>query len=267
MDISLLRTFTEDIARRAGAVLLQHWRRMQVDHTEFKGRRELVTFADRASEQLLVEAIHERYPDHAVLAEEGAASPRGVASSASDWLWVIDPLDGTTNFIHGHPFFSIAIAVQHRGKPVLGVVHAPGLDELYCGVPGVGAWCNGEAIRVTATATLRDALVATGFSYDRNELGHRTNLDEFARMTMVARDVRRCGSAALDLAYVAAGRYDAYWEFDLMPYDIQAGAFVVLAAGGKVSDLQGGDAGWLAGKETLASNGRLHAELLAMVKG
>lgn len=235
---------------------------------EFKGRRELVTAVDRESELLLVDAIRARFPDDAILAEEGVASPRGVVDREAEFTWVLDPIDGTTNFVHAHPSFSVSVGVLRDGKAWRGVVHAPmiggceGGQSFYGGV-GLGAWCNGRALRVSASARLRDSVVATGFSYNRNEAGVDTNAERFVAALMEVRGMRRCGSAALDLAHVAAGVYDAYWEKHLAPYDVAAGIALVLGAGGSVSTFNPGADAILDG-EILASNGRVEDELRAL---
>lgn len=253
----------EEVARRAGALLSAHDPGKQ--RAEFKGRREMVTIADRAAEREVVGALIERFPDHAVLAEEGELTPRGEASGGADWLWIVDPLDGTTNFVHGLPFFCVAIALAVRGDVVLGVVHAPALQRTYVAAAGQGASCNGEPLRVTSTSEIGDALLATGFSYSRNEPRHRDHAAGVVRILPLCRDLRRFGSAQLDLCMVAAGHFDGYWERDLMPYDVAAGAVIVREAGGRVSDLQGGQR-WLYGQQILASNGPLHEPLLQILR-
>ena len=254
----------EQVARAAGRVLEEFQARAERPETLFKGRRELVTAADKAAERTVVQALLERHPDHGVLAEEGVLTPQGQASRAGDFLWIVDPLDGTTNFVHRIPFYCVAVALAWRGTPVLGVVHAPALDRTYTAARGTGAFCNGRPIRVTATADLRHALLATGFSYDRNEPGHDTNQERLGRALLECRDLRRLGSAELDLCLVADGAFDGYWELYLQPYDVAAGAVVVREAGGRVTDLNGGD-DWLYGRHVAASNGALHEALLGVV--
>lgn len=256
----------ERIARAGGDVLRAHARRRRSVVLEFKGRRELVTEADRAAEQEVVTALQREFPDHAILAEEGVRTPRGRADKQHDYQWIVDPLDGTTNFVHAIPFYCVSIALAFRGEPVLGVVHAPELDRTYGAARGLGAHCNGERLQVSRTAQVTDALVCTGFSYNRNEPGAESNLERLARVLPHCRDLRRLGSAELDLCLTAAGTYDGYWELYLMPYDVAAGAVLVQEAGGRVTDLQGrGD--WLHGGQILATNGALHDELLALVGG
>lgn len=256
----------EAIARQGGAVLTEYASRLSHVTTEFKGRRELVTEADRAAERVIVEALLREFPEHAVLAEEGVLTPKGKAHRQSEWTWILDPLDGTTNFVHALPFYSVALALAHHGQPVLGVVHAPALGWTFHGARGHGAFRNGLPIHVSDTATLADALLGTGFSYVRNEGGRDDNSGRVAAILPLCRDLRRFGSAELDLCLTAAGHYDGYWEMYLMPYDVAAGAVLVAEAGGRVTDLRGGGE-WLHGGEVLASNGRLHDGLLRVVGG
>jgi myo-inositol-1(or 4)-monophosphatase len=196
---------------------------------------------------------------------------QGVASSASAWTWIVDPLDGTTNFVHGLPHWAVAIGLAFENRPVVGVVHAPALGETFWAARGHGAFrrfADGreQRLQVSPTAEFADALLATGFSYVRNEPGRDDNSGHVAAILPHCRDLRRLGSAELDLCYTAAGVYDGYWELYLAPYDTAAGAVVVQEAGGMVSDWRGGD-DWLFGQQVVASNGRLHAELLARLRG
>ncbi len=263
----LLRTWLTDmvpVAAAAGAVLLRYRRELATVRTEFKGRRELVTVADREAERVVVEHLLRAYPDHAVLAEEGVLTPAGKASRASDFVWVLDPLDGTTNFVHDLPHFAVAIALVWRGTPVLGIVHAPVLAQTFTAVRGGGAQRDGRPITVSKTALLADAMLATGFSYVRNEPGRDDNSGRLARVLPLCRDLRRFGSAELDLCHVADGRFDAYWELYLAPYDVAAGAVILQEAGGRVTDLDGGG-DWLFGGQILASNGAIHADTLRVV--
>jgi myo-inositol-1(or 4)-monophosphatase len=206
------------------------------------------------------------FPSHAMLAEEGVLTTQGQASKQADFTWIVDPLDGTTNYVHGLPHFAVAIALAFLDEPVVGVVHAPALGETFVGAKGLGAkrvFADGreELLRVSRTADFRDALLATGFSYVRNEPGRDDNTGHVAAILPHCRDLRRLGSAELDLCYVAAGTYDGYWELYLAPYDVAAGAVLVREAGGLVSDWAGGE-NWLFGEQVLATNGHLHDELM-----
>jgi len=255
----------EELARAAGALLLDFARRRTDLHTDSKGRRrELVTAADRAAEQLIVAGLQQRCPEHGILAEEGVLTTAGEASRAGDWLWLVDPLDGTTSFVHDLPFYAVAIALAHRGVPVVGVVHAPALRRTYTAAAGHGARCNGRPITVSTTRELADALLVTGFSYNRNEPGRDDNGARLQRLLPLCRDLRRLGSAELDLCAVAHGNVDGYWELYLAPYDVAAGAVVVREAGGRVTDLAGGE-DWLHGGHIVASNGPLHDRLRVAV--
>ncbi len=254
------------LALAAGEELLRQ-RRQLVVAAESKGRRrELVTAADRAAEQIVVGGLLAAFPQHAVLAEEGVLTTQGVASKVADWTWIVDPLDGTTNFVHGLPHFAVAIALAYRNVPVVGVVHAPALGETFFGARGLGArrrFADGreQVLAVSRTHEFADALLATGFSYNRNEPGRDDNTGHVAAILPHCRDLRRLGSAELDLCYVAAGVYDGYWELYLAPYDVAAGAVLIQEAGGRVSDWHGGE-DWLFGQQVAASNGPLHGELL-----
>jgi myo-inositol-1(or 4)-monophosphatase len=257
----------ERLARQAGEELLRH-RSPNGVRFESKGRRrELVTAADRAAEQIVVGGILAAYPEHGVLAEEGVLTAQGQASRAGDWLWIVDPLDGTTNFVHGLPFFAVAIALAFRNEPVVGVVHAPALGETFTAHRGGGAFrtfADGrrQRLQVSPTKEFADALLATGFSYNRNEPGRDDNSGNVARILPHCRDLRRLGSAELDLCLVAAGTYDGYWERYLAPYDVAAGAVLVTEAGGRVTDFAGGP-DWLYGDSVVATNGHLHEALRA----
>jgi len=257
------------LARDAGKELLK-MRPEAARRPESKGqRRELVTAADRAAEQIVVGGLVAAFPDHAILAEEGVLTTQGQVSKAAPFTWIVDPIDGTTNYVHGLPFFAVAIGLAFENVPVVGVVHAPALGQTFVAARGRGANVLGEdgsvrPLRVTRTNELADALLATGFSYVRNEPGKDDNSGRLARVLPLCRDLRRLGSAELDLCYVAAGVYDGYWEMYLAPYDVAAGAVIVQEAGGRVTDLRGGDE-WLFGGEVLATNGRLHDVLLTTV--
>ena len=180
-------------------------------------------------------------------------------------MWLVDPLDGTTNFVHGLPFYCVSLALARAGQPVIGVVHAPALGSTWTGWQGGGAFRDGQPLQVTGTADMGNALLATGFSYDRNEPGHDNNAGKIAKVLPVCRDLRRYGSAELDLCHVASGSFDGYWEMYLMPYDVAAGAVLVREAGGQVTDLAGGD-DWLYGKQIAATNGNIHDELLELLR-
>jgi myo-inositol-1(or 4)-monophosphatase len=237
-----------EIAREAGKLLMSElplgrWR----GDVEHKGGRELVSRVDRAAEALIRQRIGEAFPTHEILGEE-----EGGAHQESATRWLVDPLDGTTNFLHGHPFFAVSLAVEApSGELEAACVHLPYLQETYFGARGLGAFLNSETMPLTVSETdrLDDALVATGFAYDRERW---PNYDNFVAMARASRGIRRCGAASVDLCFVAAGRYDAFWELGLRPWDVAAGALLVREAGGVVADFDGGD-DWLEGGRIIAS--------------
>lgn len=246
-----------ELARRAGGLLIDGYgRATQVRH---KGAIDLVTEYDLKSEQILVEGIRAAYPGDAILSEEGGGGEgEGVR-------WLVDPLDGTTNFAHGLPIFSISIACVQADELLLGVIYDPTRGELFHTVAGEGAFLNKAPIRVTTTTTLDVSLLVTGFPYDIRT-NPDNNLSYFNSLAVRARAVRRLGSAALDLAYVAAGRFDGYWELRLNPWDWAAGVLLVREAGGRVTTFGEGEK-VLDGDATLvATNGHIHGELLEVLK-
>lgn len=248
--------FAVDVARRAGTLLHEGLSRPR--EIKFKGAIDLVTEMDVAAEKLILEAIRERFPDHAVLAEESGASE----ATTSGYKWVVDPLDGTTNYAHGLPIFCVSIGLEKDGEPVLGVIYAPVLGEMYAAEAGKGATLNGQPIRVSAVDDLQRSLLVTGFPYDVQV--KQTNLHHFSKFIHQAQAVRRLGSAAIDLAWVAAGRFDGFWEPRLAPWDLCAGSVIVREAGGTVTGYGGGPFS-IYGKEVLATNGRLHDQMVAVL--
>ena len=227
---------------------------------EFKGEIDLVTEADKAAERLIADGIAARFASHALVGEEGTTT--GVAVEDAEWVWVVDPLDGTTNFTHGYPRFASSILVMRRGAMHAAAVYDPMADELFAAEAGAGAWLNGRPMRVSTTASLRTALIATGFSYDQ-DLRDQQHL-VWAELQRRSRGVRRGGSAALDVCYVAAGRLDGYWERPINAWDIGAGALIVQEAGGAVTAPDGGPFDVFAG-EIAATNGIVHGELVATI--
>ncbi len=258
-DRERFRKTAIDAARIAGALLLEYARKGF--HVEHKDTVNLVTDADRRAEQAIVDRLAKDFPDHEILAEE-----RGLeAARTSPYRWIIDPLDGTTNFAHGFPAYCVSIGLEAEGAVVLGVVFDPTRQELFVAEAGKGSILNEAPIGVSPTSTLNDALLVTGFAYDIRE-NPDNNLDHFARFALRAQGVRRTGAAALDLCYVACGRFDGFWELKLHPWDMAAGALIVQEAGGRVTDFSG--AGFsIYGKELCASNGVIHDEMLAVLTG
>ncbi len=239
-------------AHAGGSILKQKFGgALEIRH---KGAIDLVTDADRAAEDAIVASIRSTFPRHDILAEEADHGRRD-----SSYCWIIDPLDGTTNFAHGFPWFAVSIALQVEGEVVLGVVYNPLLEELFVAEKGQGAFLNGSALRVSTIDRLDQALLATGFAYDHKE-NPVNNYDHFLHFQQAAQACRRAGVASLDLACTAAGRYDGFWEMKLKPWDVAAGQLLVTEAGGIVSDFSGGPFE-LSGPEYLASNGRLHAAM------
>jgi myo-inositol-1(or 4)-monophosphatase len=246
-----------EAARKAGKVLREGFERPT--DVARKSPRELVTAQDRASEDVIVRAILDAFPHDAILAEEGA-----FREGSSGRVWIVDPLDGTNNYAHGYPFFSVAIAVEEAGAPVAGVVYDPLRDEMFVAERGGGATLNGRPLRVTTTDSLADSLVATGFPYGRSERTEN-NLANLNRFILAVRGIRRAGSAELDLSYVACGRLDGYWELGLRAWDVAAGGLIVREAGGVVTNFEG--SGWDHRRgDVVASNGRIHAEMLSHIR-
>lgn len=251
---SFLESATE-IAREAGALLLHYLEKRPA--IEVKGEQDLVTEADRASETLIVQRLRQYFPSHSVLAEEGSGENR-----QSEYCWYVDPLDGTTNFAHSYPAFCVSIGLEYRDELIAGVVFDPTRNELFSAEKGAGAYCNNRRIRVSKTTELRESLLATGFpSRKRHE---DVNVYFFHQLGVKAHGIRRSGSAAIDLADVASGRLDGFWEFGLNPWDIAAGLVLVTEAGGAYSEMRGGKL-HLRSPHLIADNGLLHDEFLASV--
>lgn len=242
-----------DIARQAGDLLKE---KFNEPHTiEYKGLINLVTEADHASEERIISKIRETYPDHDILTEES----KGIATGAV-FRWIIDPLDGTTNYAHGYPVFCVSVALERKGEICFGAVYNPMLNEMFFAEKGAGAFLNGKRIRVSDTEDLTKSLLATGFPYDVRD-SRENNLDHFNRMAVNAQAIRRAGAAALDMAYVAAGRFDGFWELKLMPWDTAAAWLLVEEAGGCVTDLSGSPF-FLDAPHVLASNGIIHRDMV-----
>jgi myo-inositol-1(or 4)-monophosphatase len=249
--------WVETLARDAGRVLQRHSGRLA--GFERKGRRDLVTVADREAEALILTRIRDRFPGHAILAEESAPD----VAMAED-LWIVDPLDGTTNFVHGLPHVAVSIAWWRGGVPGVACVHNPLLDETYVAEAGGGAFGNGVRLRVREERNLAESLLCSGFSY-RLEEHEDSNLGHWADFARRCRGLRRLGSAALDLCYLAAGRYDGFWELHLAPWDVAAGALVAIESGAVVSDRHGGGR-WLRGGSIVAACAALHPRLLEVLE-
>jgi len=247
----------EKAARAAGDFLLSKFRTSF--RIEKKGEIDLVTEIDRESEIMIKEIILGEFPDHRFMAEEGQR-----ATSDSKFLWMVDPLDGTTNYAHGFPVFCVSIALLENGSICAGCVFNPILDECFTAVKGKGAYLNNDPIKVSATSELTDSLLATGFPYDIRK-SDNDNIKEFTAFAKSARAVRRAGSAALDLAYVACGRFDGFWEFKLAPWDLAAGLIMVAEAGGTATSYNGDNYDIYKG-EAVASNGHIHDQMLDVLR-
>ena len=251
--------FAATLVREAGAILLRYYDRTLKVQTK-SSEVDLVTEADLASEEFIKERIRAAYPDHGILAEES-----GGEQTEGDYVWIVDPLDGTNNFSHGFPIFCVTVALQYEQALMLGLTYDPLRDELFCAEQNRGATLNGRTLRVSGTPRLVESLVATGFPYKKATIADN-NLAEFSRVAPKVQGIRRAGSAALDLAYVAAGRLDGYWEAHLSPWDWAAGLVLVQEAGGKVTD-RGGQPWGMQSKAMVATNGLIHEELLRVVSG
>ena len=254
-----VRARIEPLVRRAGDHLLRSFEHLSDDDIHLKGSIDLVTRLDVEAESILVEGLGRAFPDDVVIAEESARAE----AAAGRRIWYVDPLDGTTNFVHGLPVFAVSVAGVRAGRVEVGCVFAPYLDELFWAVAGGGAWLGERRLQVSGRAPLDGALLATGFPYDVRTNPH-DNLAEWTSLARRCRGLRRLGAAALDLAYVAAGRFDGYWEFRLKPWDLAAGVLLVLEAGGRVTDPAGG-AAWLQG-DLVATNGLVHDELVGALE-
>jgi myo-inositol-1(or 4)-monophosphatase len=247
-------------ARRAGSII----NRASLDRggllVRAKGKNDFVTQVDKAAEDAIIQILRQAYPDHAILAEESGLTE----SAKNEYRWIIDPLDGTTNFIHGFPQYCVSIAVQHRGATVHGVVYDPTRNELFTASKGAGAFIDDRRMRVTKCEQLKDALVGTGFPF--KEVARLTvYMRQLRTMMTSSAGVRRAGAAALDLAYVACGRMDAFWEMGLSSWDMAAGALMIKEAGGLVGDLEGED-GFLDKGEIAAATPRVFPQLLAALR-
>jgi myo-inositol-1(or 4)-monophosphatase len=251
-----MKTLIIKAAFEAGKLLMEKFESGIL--VEFKGKYDLVTEADRQAEALIIKLIRERYPDHNFLAEEGVYTETG-----SDYRWIIDPLDGTTNYAHGFPWFAVSIALEVKGRLELGVVYNPYVGDFYVAERGCGAFLNERRLQVSTIDTLEHSLLATGFAYDHKKCKDN-NYDYFTRFQKEAQACRRPGAASLDLASVAAGRFDGFWELKLKPWDLAAGILLIEEAGGLVSNFDGLPM-TLESQECMASNRLIHEEMQAIL--
>jgi myo-inositol-1(or 4)-monophosphatase len=258
IDLNQARDLAVSVAREAGALLRERLGTVRID---FKSTVDLVTDADRASEALIASKISAVFPDHALVGEEGARGPSGEIDR-SGYSWVFDPLDGTTNYAHGYPHFAVSIALEFAGETLLGAVYDPMREELFLAELGNGATLNGVQIGVTTTDQLIRSLLATGFSYDLDARAENTEM--WTAFLNICQGTRRDGSAALNLAYVAAGRLDGFWERPLNAWDVAAGALMVAEAGGRVTNFRGERFDPF-DREVVATNGAIHKDILAVI--
>ncbi len=243
-------------ARKAGNIINRASRDLDLLKVETKRRNDFVTEVDRAAEAAVIDELRRTYPEHGILAEESGASQ----IAKSEYCWIIDPLDGTTNFIHGVPQYCVSIGLQHKGLITQGVVFDPVKNELFAATRGAGAYLNDRRIRVSKRDKLSDCLIGTGFPF-RDGSGLDAYLAMLKSVTLATAGVRRPGAAALDLAYVAAGRFDGFWETGLSPWDVAAGSLLVLEAGGLIGNLRG-EAGYLESGDVVASTAKVFPQLL-----
>jgi myo-inositol-1(or 4)-monophosphatase len=255
--VSDVLPIAEAIARRAGAIVMEGFG--HVGQVRQKGAIDLVTEFDQRSEEVIVSSLRKEFPEHAILAEES-----GLHQKTGEYRWVVDPIDGTTNFAHGVPVFAITLGLLRGNVPVAGVIYDPLHEEMFSAALGRGATLNGRPIRVSSQADLGRALLATGFAYDIRT-NPRNNLAQFAQFQLRTQGVRRLGSAAIDCAWTALGRLDGYWEFGIKPWDIAAGGLLVREAGGRVTSTAG-DEDFIPTGTIAVSNGRLHEQLLRVLR-
>lgn len=249
-----------EAAKTAGKILKQNVGKVREIQLKEGESKNLVTEIDKRSEECILTLLRRHYPNHEFLAEESGMQKGG----SPEYRWVIDPLDGTTNFTHGFPVFCVSIALEHNGEIILGVIYDPNFDELFTAEKGKGAYLNGKRMHVSRHSALKQSLLVTGFPYNIVDNPNKA-IERFIHFLMNAQAVRRMGSAAIDLAYVAAGRYEGFWEVDLNPWDMAAGVLLVTEAGGTVSSFSG-DKFSIYTKEILASNGLVHSEMISALK-
>lgn len=247
-------------ARAAGNVITRNMDRIDTLQIDRKQRNDFVSDVDRGAEAEIVAVLNKAYPDHAILAEESGA----IGNTEFEYQWIVDPLDGTTNFIHGYPYFSVSIALLHKGKIEQAIIYNPVSQELFTASKGEGAWLDSKRLRVSKTGRLENALLGTGFPYRTGQ-----DLDRYQRslktFTELSGGIRRAGSAALDMAFVAAGRLDGVWLTGMQPWDVAAGGLIIREAGGLLNDFNGGD-NWLHGGELVAATPRVHHQMMQTMK-
>lgn len=251
------KRFAMDLAQKSGLLLKKKFN--NTHKIKYKGDIDIVTEADKMSEDLIIDEIKRNFPDHGILSEESPA-----ITGSGKLRWIIDPLDGTTNYSHGYPVFCVSIALENEGVIVLGVIYDPMREDMFVAVRGEGAYLNKKKINVSSVKDISRSLLATGFPYDIRE-SKNNNLDYFNAMAVKVQAIRRAGSAALDIAYLAAGRFDGFWELKLKPWDTAAGCLMVEEAGGVISDITGQK--WhLQSPNLIASNGLIHEQMMEILR-
>lgn len=259
MNLEKITQVVTEIVREASTFIQTEARSFKADKIEYKDFNNLVSYVDKEAERLLVEKLRILLPEAGFITEEGTAEP----GDPTALNWIIDPLDGTTNFIHGLPIYCVSVGLAQGKTPIVGVIHEPNLDEMFYAWQGGGSWCNGVKLQVSGVEKLSQSLLATGFPYYRFEK-HRLYMEILEILMQKTHGIRRLGAAAVDLAYVAAGRFEGFYEYNLHSWDMAAGVLLVQEAGGKVTDFKGGD-DYLFGGDIIACAGP-HQELLDVIK-
>ena len=257
MELDIYLKVAVEAAQEAGRMLRENLAASR--EITYKGEVDLVTNFDNRSQQMIFDRLAENFPDHDFVAEEGLDREKG-----GEFRWIFDPLDGTTNYAHRFPFFSVSIALEFQGQIVCGVVYDPVREETFSGMKKSGAFLNGERIKVSAIDELDKSLLATGFPYDLRE-SNENNIAHFNNFVTRAQAIRRCGSAALDLCYLACGRFDGFWELKLKPWDVAAASLIVQEAGGQLSDFNNREFS-IYSQETLGTNGLIHQQMLDVLR-
>ncbi|MCF8232257.1 MAG: inositol monophosphatase [Bacteroidales bacterium] len=256
-ELRILTKEVTELVRKVGYSIKQEIRQVGDQDVKEKRSNDFVTYVDKASEETIVQKLKNLFPEAGFITEEGTATEQ------KEYTWVVDPLDGTTNFIHGIPSYSISIALRRKEKTIMGVVYEPNADECFYSWEGHPAYLNEKEIQVSTSETMEDSLIATGFPYEKDE-----TMDSYLKVLkdilMVSHGIRRLGSAAVDLVYVACGRFEAFYEIGLHSWDVAAGAFIVQQAGGKVTDFSSGD-NYVFGRQILASNSYIHEQMLKTI--
>lgn len=265
ISLSHYLAFAIGVARQAGRITLRHFRQASLAQSSKSNDWDIVTEADKATEAYIVQQISQAFPSHHIVGEEGGGM--GAPLDSADYQWIVDPIDGTVNYAKGIPYYSISIALADKQRqPLIGVVYNPPTDELFSAERGAGAQVNGIPLQVSSATSLKQAILITGFAYDR-QTNPDNNAAQVSAFVPIARDIRRFGSAALDLCYVAAGRADGFWERSLNAWDVLAGVLMVREAGGVVTDYAGNHHP-VPGRDgrTLASNGKIHSAMMEILR-